>query len=179
MDDVIVVGGGPAGAVAAIVLARAGVRVRLLERVTFPRDKLCGDTLNPGALCVLSRLGIPAADDGVPIRGMLVTGPGGARAEGWYPAGVIGRSIRRSLLDQRLLQAAADAGVTVVEGIRVEAAITDGRMPVSGVAVQGGRGRTRIDARFVVAADGRSSRLARGLGLAQYGRAPRRWAVGA
>ena len=44
----LVVGAGPAGSVAALVLARAGVRVRLVDRAQFPRDKLCGDTLNPG-----------------------------------------------------------------------------------------------------------------------------------
>ena len=54
----IVCGAGPAGAVAATVLARGGARVLLLDRARFPRDKLCGDTLNPGALAVLARLGL-------------------------------------------------------------------------------------------------------------------------
>jgi threonine dehydrogenase-like Zn-dependent dehydrogenase len=57
-NDVIIVGAGPAGAVAATVLARAGARVRLLDRSAFPRDKLCGDTVNPGTLAVLRRLGL-------------------------------------------------------------------------------------------------------------------------
>ena len=48
LDDAVCRGAGPAGAVAAIVLARAGARVRLVDRATFPRDKLCGDTVNPG-----------------------------------------------------------------------------------------------------------------------------------
>ena len=56
MDDVLIVGAGPAGAVAATVLARAGARVRVIDRATFPRDKLCGDTLNPGCLALLRRL---------------------------------------------------------------------------------------------------------------------------
>src|SRR5688572_57629 len=103
MDDVIVVGGGPAGCVAGMVMARAGLRVRLFERLAFPREKLCGDTLNPGAILALARIGVHPAGDGLPIYGMLVTGPGSARVEGWYPAGVIGRAIRRSVLDQRLM----------------------------------------------------------------------------
>ena len=47
-DDVVIVGAGPAGALAALVLARQGARVRLVDRATFPRPKLCGDSLNPG-----------------------------------------------------------------------------------------------------------------------------------
>ena len=179
-DDVIVVGGGPAGCVAAIVLARAGLRVRLLDRATFPREKLCGDTLNPGALATLARLGLHPADDGLPIRGMLVTGPGGAQARGWYPAGVIGRAIRRLDLDQRLVQAAAQAGVTVIEGARVDSVVASGGAAphVTGVRAEIRNRLSPMPARLVVAADGRSSRIAHGLSLARYARAPRRWAVG-
>src|SRR6476469_6285083 len=55
MDDVVIVGAGPAGALAAAILARRGLTVRLFDRARFPRHKLCGDTLNPGALDVLRR----------------------------------------------------------------------------------------------------------------------------
>jgi len=179
MDDVIVVGGGPAGCVAGMVMARSGLRVRLFERAAFPREKLCGDTLNPGAILALARIGVYPAADGLPIHGMLVTGPGSVRVEGWYPAGVIGRAIRRSVLDQRLLQAASDAGVAVEERARVEGVVTGTRARVAGVSVQGAdRRRHRMTARFVIAADGRSSRIARALSLARYARAPRRWAIG-
>ena len=57
MLDCIIVGAGPAGAIAGLVLARAGARVRLIDRTSFPRDKLCGDTVNPGTLALLARLG--------------------------------------------------------------------------------------------------------------------------
>ncbi len=53
----LVVGAGPAGAIAALTLARAGVRVAMVDRARFPRDKLCGDTINPGTLSILRRLG--------------------------------------------------------------------------------------------------------------------------
>ena len=66
--DVLVVGAGPAGAIAALVLARAGVRVRVLDRARFPRFKLCGDSVNPGALAILSRLGLDAAVEGGACR---------------------------------------------------------------------------------------------------------------
>ena len=62
--DVLVVGAGPAGSVAALVLARAGVRVRLVDRAQFPRDKLCGDTLNPGGAVDCSIAWVCAAGSG-------------------------------------------------------------------------------------------------------------------
>jgi flavin-dependent dehydrogenase len=54
--DALVVGAGPAGSIAALVLARAGLRVHLVDRARFPRPKLCGDTLNPGSLAILDSL---------------------------------------------------------------------------------------------------------------------------
>src|SRR2546428_7105462 len=76
MFDVLIVGAGPAGSVAATVLARAGARVRLVDRATFPRHKLCGDTVNPGTLALLRRLGLSAhiEERGLPVVGMRLTG---------------------------------------------------------------------------------------------------------
>ena len=83
--DVLIAGAGPAGAIAATVLARAGARVLVLDRARFPRHKLCGDTLNPGALALLKRLGLHAATGGsLPLSGMIVTGTDGVRVLGRY-----------------------------------------------------------------------------------------------
>ena len=181
IDDVIVAGAGPAGCVAAIVLARAGLRVRLLDRATFPRDKMCGDTVNPGTLRLLRRLGLDAAEEGLPIHGMLVTGPGSVRVDGRYPDGISGRALLRRQLDHRLLQSAAVAGVLVEEGVLVRGPLMDeGGRVVTGVQLRAANGGERkLRGRCVIAADGRGSRLARTLSLARHPQRPRRWAVGA
>lgn len=175
-DDVVVAGGGPAGALAALVLARAGHRVRVFERARFPRAKLCGDTLNPGAL---ARLGThldlaPLRAMGLPLAGMRLSGPGGATVEGRYPSGRTGLAITRAQLDAWLLDAAANAGVRVEEGARVDAPIVaDGQ--VRGVVVDGRPHHARV----VIAADGRGSRLAQACALVRTPASPRRWALGA
>jgi len=98
---------------AALVLARAGVRVRLVDRTSFPRFKLCGDTLNPGALSILRQLDEPTAlrvlAHALPIEGMIVTGPAGARVAADYQADVRGVAIARADLDLMLLEAAIAA----------------------------------------------------------------------
>jgi flavin-dependent dehydrogenase len=178
--DVLIVGGGPAGCVAAIVLARAGARIAVIDRATFPRDKLCGDTVNPGALAILRGLALEAAESGLPIAGMLVTGPRGARVTALYPQGATGRSIVRRDLDRALLQSAADAGAEVREGTLVSRLLVDGRGGVDGVMTRAWGGKERAErARIVIAADGRGSRLSRGVALSRAPRRPRRWAVGA
>jgi flavin-dependent dehydrogenase len=180
MPDVLICGAGPAGTIASIVLARAGVRVRLLDRARFPREKLCGDTLNPGALAILERLGIRAvADSGVPVSGMIVTGENGVRVVGRYGGAICGRTLSRAVLDTALLGVAASAGVEIEEGVLVREPVREGPR-VTGVLVAGRDGRPlRIAAPLTIAADGSRSRLARALGLARHAPRPRRWAVGA
>jgi flavin-dependent dehydrogenase len=185
MDDVLIVGAGPAGSTAALILARAGVRVRLLDRATFPRDKLCGDTVNPGTLAALRRLGVSEGIEarGLRIDGMRVTGASGVVVEGRYPRGLYGRSIVRRDLDWALLQYAIDAGAAFEPGVAVRGAIvegTDTARTVKGVAAGAPASSRAYDLRATVtiAADGRRSTLAFGLGLASHPVRPRRWAAG-
>ena len=181
--DVLIAGAGPAGAIAATVLARAGARVLLLDRARFPRPKLCGDTLNPGALAILDRLGLECVTGAsLPLAGMIVTGNDGIRVEGRYD-GIPGQSIGRRELDAALVAAAAGAGARVEQGVLVQSALVESSRhdpSVTGLVIRGADGRPeRITARMVIAADGRYSRVARGLGLSRAASRPRRWAIGA
>ena len=183
--DVVVVGAGPAGSVAAATLASAGVSVRLLDRARFPRPKLCGDTLNPGAFAVLQQLEAAGLSSGfcarlraraLPIDGMTVSGPDGTAVAAQYPAHVRGLSISRSELDLMLVERAAACGVDIVEGVRADAPLVEqGR--VTGVRLPAAAGKT-WRARVVIIADGRGSRLASALKLSRLARRPRRWAFG-
>lgn len=178
-DDVTIVGAGPAGAVAALVLARRGHRVRLLDRARFPRPKLCGDTLNPGALALLGTVAdtAPLRAAGLSLDGMRLSGPGGAQVEGRYPPGVAGLSIRRCDLDAWLVARAVAAGATFDDGVLVRGPIVvDGA--VSGVVFATAAGDRPHRSRIVLAADGRASVLARACGLASTPVRPRRWALG-
>jgi flavin-dependent dehydrogenase len=177
--NVLIVGAGPAGSIAAAILARAGLRVTMLDRARFPRPKLCGDTLNPGACRALRSLGLMADIDAIalPVEGMIVTGEGRARVEGRYPPGTIGRALTRRDLDVRLATLATTAGAELEERVVVhEPIVHQGR--VEGVRVGGRSGPVEIRAPITIAADGRRSRLALGLRLIAHPARPRRWAIG-
>jgi flavin-dependent dehydrogenase len=180
MDDVLICGAGPAGAIAAVVLARAGARVRVLDRAAFPRHKLCGDSLNPGALAILGRLGLAsAASTGLEIRGMIVTGEPPVSVTGLYGGAVRGRALPRTVFDAALLRAAEEAGASIEQGVLVREPWMEAGV-VRGLAIAATDARSyRLGARVTIAADGSRSRLARTLGIAAHARAPRRWAVGA
>lgn len=180
MDDVAIAGAGPAGALAALVLARAGLRVRLFDRARFPRHKLCGDTLNPGALAVLARHVDLAAltSRGGEIDGMLLTGPHGVRVRGRYGHQARGLAITREVFDQWLVARAVEAGAALEEDVVVkEAAMHDGC--VRGLVVSGSQRAVVHPARIVIAADGRRSTLAIAAGVSRQPARPRRWAIGA
>ncbi len=182
--DVLVIGAGPCGAVAATVLARAGARVCLVDRARFPRPKLCGDTLNPGALAVLRRLGMAACIDAaaLPLEGMRVTGDG-VTVEARYPDGRRGASLPREQMDHALVQAAVAAGAELREAVTARAPVlrdtAHGRTVAGILCTDESGARFELLAPVTIAADGRRSTLAFALGLARHPSTPRRWAIGA
>ena len=120
--DTIVVGAGPGGSAAALHLARQGLRVLLLDRQEFPRDKTCGDGLSPEALRILDRLGLVdlALQRGFRIDAMSVTSPSGARFEAALdPNGQPGYVVPRIALDDGLRTGAITAGAEFIGQVRV------------------------------------------------------------
>lgn len=158
--DVAIVGGGPAGSACAVVCAAAGMRTVLLEKAIFPREKVCGDCLNPGCWPILDRLGVSAQIQTLPhapLHGVEFIGLHGHGLA--VPFAGPGRgeiAIKRSLFDHALMSRAAECGVEVRQG---EAVTT----VEPGWSVRTTRGSFRAE--VLIAADGRNSTVARLLGL--------------
>jgi menaquinone-9 beta-reductase len=167
--DVLVVGGGAAGAACAYWLAAAGHDVTVLERRTYPRDKTCGDALTPRAVKELADMGLgPELVAGHRIVGVRATGLG-RQVELPWPAHPVypphGFVVRRRQLDELVARHARLAGARVLDGHEAVAPIVE-RGFVRGAMVLP-RGETtprEVRARYVVVADGANSRFGRALG---------------
>jgi geranylgeranyl reductase family protein len=185
--DVLIVGGGPAGASTAFQLAKRGVRALAVDRARFPRSKPCAECLSPQASRLLHDMGVLTALEsrGAHLSGITVRSPSGAIARGDYVATHgyrgfrdRGLSIRREILDHALLNAARDAGASVQENTRVSDVVRDANGAVTGVRVFDSAGVEReLRASIVVAADGLRSVVARRLGLTRVAPWPQRLAV--
>jgi menaquinone-9 beta-reductase len=167
--DAVIVGGGPAGSTAALCLARAGARVALVERRSFPRDKACGDLVGPRGVRLLRELGL-ATDDARQVGDMVVVGPSGRRAllptspGVAYPGHAL--AISRLTLDHRLFEAAVTAGACPVRDLFV--GLLGRARETTGVQLASGG---QLHADVVVGADGATSRVAAAAGLVDPQRA--------
>src|SRR5438874_196547 len=158
--DVAIIGGGPAGSTCAAVCAEAGLRAILIEREKFPREKVCGDCLNPACWAVLRRMEIFERIRALPhgkldrvefiaIHGRKVTVdlPSGDESE---------IAIKRSLFDNLLLERAREVGAEIREQSIVTAlnksAADNWKIDIVSQT---------FGARFLVGADGRNSTVAR------------------
>ncbi|MEE6261209.1 geranylgeranyl reductase family protein [Plantactinospora sonchi] len=170
--DVIVVGAGPGGSTTAYHLARHGVRVLLLEKTEFPREKVCGDGLTPRAVKQLVKLGVDTSTEAgwLRNRGLRVIG-GGIRLELDWPdlASFPNYGLVRTRLDfdDLLAKRAVEAGATLRTGVTVTGPVLDETGRSVGVTAEVGPDKTpaTFHAPLVVAADGVSGRLPLALGL--------------
>lgn len=177
--DVVIAGGGPAGAALAMLAGRAGFSVAIFDSARFPRDKACGEGLMPAGAAALERLGLGDVTGGVRIEGIRYRGFGMVaetafpplRATPNVPAYGLGQ--RRLVFDQALWQAArATANVRAFE-----------QAPVDDVVFRGGRaiglqvGGQTVMAGVVVGADGARSAVRRASGLDQPSAVRPRWGL--
>jgi menaquinone-9 beta-reductase len=162
--EVVVVGGGPAGAMVARALATRGRDVLLVERSRFPRSKPCGECVNPGAIEELEAAGVLQNVLALPhgrIHGWKIHPQRGGHFIGRFPPGTHAISLDRALLDQALLESASRAGVRVVLGTKVTDPLIE-HHSVVGVRLAD---RTIVRSRLVIGADGLRSVISRRLGL--------------
>ena len=166
MFDVAIVGGGPAGASSAAFCAMAGLRTLLLERATFPREKVCGDCVNPACWPILRRLELAERLRDLPhakLDRVELIGINGRRLSAKLPGGEEAEiAIKRSLLDALLLARVRELGGTVQENTTVTA-LTPPDPRTCHWSISAGDQSFR--SRVLVAADGRNSTVARLCGL--------------
>ena len=164
--DAVIVGAGPSGSATAIGLARRGYDVVLIDKQNFPREKLCGDFINPINWGIFADLGVAdrvlAAPHGE-VTGFRITNCSGREAEARFslrelePS--IGLGLRRAALDQLLVERAAELGAVTHLGCRIEklSRIAHGW----DVKIKEESWQTKM----LIGADGRNSWVAQQLGL--------------
>ena len=175
--DVIVVGARCAGSPTAMLLARKGYRVLLVDRATFPSDTVSTHIVHPPGVGALDRWGLlgevtatgcPPIDTYVLDFGPLVLAGSPANTES-----AVAYCPRRTVLDKVLVDGAAAAGVEVREGFGVDALVEDGGR-ITGIRGRASDGSTVTEhARVVVGADGLKSFVARSVHAEQYHERPR------
>ncbi len=175
--NVLIVGAGPAGSTAAYYLAKAGIDVTVLEKTSFPREKVCGDGLTPRAVREIQKLGLahPEADGWRRNKGLRLIAGGRTIELPWpevadFPQYGLIRT--RLGFDEQLARHAQSAGAVVLERHSVTEALRseDGRVTGVRAALLDNSGRKTGETRdfsadVVLAADGNSTRTAVSLGI--------------
>jgi len=164
--DVIIAGGGPAGASAAIDLASNGASVLLVEEKAFPRPKLCGEFISPECLTHFKRLGVldqMMSSGGAALSETVFYSRRGHRVavpSEWFGAGATALGLSRSEMDSKLLDRAKDAGVAVLEKAHAAGLLRD-RGSVRGISVKTTGATDEYRSLVTIDATGRARALAR------------------
>jgi len=177
MYDAIVVGARCAGSSTAMLLARRGYKVLLVDKATFPSDTVSTHLIHPRGMAALRRWGLVervAATGCPPIRTYdFDFGPFTLSGSPGTKDAPVSYGPRRTVFDKLLLDTAAESGVEVREGFAVdEVTVSDGR--VTGIRGQGkGGSAVHEQARVVVGADGPNSLVAKAVSAEQYNEKPK------
>ena len=163
--DVLVVGAGPAGCMAAMQLARQGIDVLLLDRSQFPREKICGDGLLEDSLKILKSVGLISVvkEKAHTIRSILFVAPNGTECElegDFY-------TLRRAELDVLLLDEARREGAQFLGGITVSEPLIQNGSCVGALGLDEDGQEISIAARMVLLATGANARILRVFGVLQ------------
>ncbi len=171
--DAIVVGAGPSGCSCALFLARAGRKVLLLEKASFPREKVCGDAFSGKSIGIARDLGlldaIPLLPHGV-VRGLRMVSPGGKTVDVPFPnaAGMefAGYTVERRDVDNLLFkEASKDKNITILQNFAVGGLERDSSGAVCGISGTLSSEKSRkgmgFRGRVVVGADGAASTVSR------------------
>jgi len=170
--DAIVVGGGPAGAVMGWSLASRGIKVAVVERATFPREKVCGDFVEPAGLRILDTMGcLKSLQSRSPLPITHVAGI--INTETVYQAEIpyfdqqnrlppYGYIIPRFDFDAELIKCAGEASAVVYEGCAVKNISHEGKLKQ--LTVKGKKKEFKLSAPLVIGADGVESMVARSVG---------------
>jgi len=168
--DVAIIGAGPSGSATAIALARRGYAVALVDKERFPREKLCGDFVNPINLPIFRALGVEQqilAEDHERVTAFRVTSFLTGEAEAPLPSvdkqTLFGLGMRRASLDSILLQQAEKEGAAAFQDARVGELKRESQ--AWRLQVDQGGAREELRARILIGADGRNSWVAHRLGL--------------
>ena len=168
--DVAVVGAGPAGCSAAIFLARKGYSVALIDRSVFPREKLCGDFLNPANWKIFEKLDLQNALLSLThekVTSFRISTDSATATIPFPPQSgkhLFGLGLRRSLFDDLLLRLAEKEGVTVRQGCKPRQLSRNG--PTWMLTCGGFSAEENVYAQLLIGADGRNSWVAHKLGAA-------------
>src|SRR5688500_164455 len=169
--DVIIAGGGPAGASAAIHLAAGGARVLLIEQKKFPRAKSCGEYISPECQTHFEKLGVADAliSSGPALLDETVfyssKGHHVAVPSKWFGGGRSAFGLSRAVMDEILLRRAQNNGVVVYEGLSITEPVLDGHRVV-GVRVKIDGGLQDYCAPLTIDATGRARIVSRKIGQA-------------
>jgi flavin-dependent dehydrogenase len=168
--DVIIAGGGPAGASAAIHLTTGGARVLLVEQKSFPRPKLCGEFISPECAPHFVRLGVAdrmlAANPAKLTETVFYSRKGKSVRvpSAWFGASGVALGLSRAEMDERLLRRAGDAGARIMEDTQVADLLFDedcDKTRVTGLIVKKDGSEVSYRAPLTIDATGRTRSLAR------------------